>query len=504
MTLATTQSRITYQGDGVTTAFAIPFAFFGIDEIEVVERDLAGGGEIIRSLVSDFTIGGGGGAGGTLTALVPPPAGTSWTIIRRTRRTQLVDYTPNDPFPAETHERALDRLTALVQELDDRLDRTPCLSPTASATDLTLPPPAAGRLIGWNHAASGLENRNLPEGAAVYAGIAAVLDGTPDGEAVTPRGLAALWRQGATIASAATLAEPASLARGGYHHVSGAAAIAALWPGAAAGTVVELCFAAALTLVHHPAQLILPGATDVAVQPGDVARFRAEASGLWRCVSAPPHWFAGAGRLNLVVIGSATSRSLLAADLGREIRFIAGGVTLDLLPAATAGNGATVAVRHAAAGGEVTLDPAGAELLDGLAQRLLRPGDRVLLRCDGTAWQTLAGDYSYDSGELAITSGGTLTLAHGLGVAPQELRPLLRCKTAEAGWTAGDEIAITFANTGTGFAAHRGLGLRADAANIVLRYGSGASAFGYAHGGTGAEANLTNANWRLILRARAR
>ncbi|TDQ82514.1 hypothetical protein A8950_2337 [Dongia mobilis] len=504
MTLATTQSRITYAGDGVTAAFAIPFVFFGADEIEVVERDLASGSETVRSLVTDFTLGGGGGESGTLTALVPPPPGTSWTIIRRTRRTQLVDYTPNDPFPAETHERALDRLTALVQELDDRLDRTPRLSPTASSADLTLPLPAAGRLIGWNHDASGLENRNLPEGAAVYAGIADVLDGSSDDAAVTPRGLAALWRQGAAIASAATLAEPASLARGGYHHVSGASTIGAFWAGAPAGTVVELCFAAALTLTHDPLLLILPGAADVAAAPGDVARFRAEASGLWRCVSAPPRWYVGGAGLALPVTDLASGHSLAAADLGRELRFTAGGVTLDLLPAAVAGNGAVIAIRNAAASGEVTLDPAGAELLDGLTQRLLRLGDQVLLRSDGAAWQTLAGDYSYDSGELSITSGGTLTLAHGLGAAPQDLRPVLRCKTAEAGWAVGDEIAIGFANTGTGFGTHRGLGLRADASNIVLRYGSGASAFGYAHGGTGSEANLTNANWRLILRARAR
>ena len=47
-------------------------------------------------------------------------------------------------------------------------------------------------------------------------------------------------------------------------------------------------------------------------------------------------------------------------------------------------------------------------------------------------------------------------------------------------------------------------GFRCDDSSIVVRFGSGASAFGYVNAGTGAEANLTNANWRMIVKARAR
>lgn len=506
MTLSSTLSRITYAGDGSTTAFAVPFVFFGADEIAVIERNQSNGAEAEKLLTTDYVLAGGNGQAGTVTAMVPPALGRSWTILRNTQRTQMVDYTPNDPFPAETHERALDRLTALVQELDDKLARSATLSPTSSVASLLLPDPAANRLIGWKNDLSGLENKHLPEGAAVYASIAAILGGGAISEAVTPRALAALWRQGADIVSAATLAAPADSDRGGYHRVTGSIDVAALWADAPAGETVELHFVDGLLLQHDPVALVLPGGADIEVQPGDVARFRAEGSDAWRCVAAPPHWHASesAPPLSLPVSTRASDHAMLADDLGREICFGSAGVTLAMLPAAMAGNGGVVVVRHAAASGDVTLNPDGSETLDGFATRKLRPGDCVMLRSDGAAWRSIAGDYSYDSGELTITSGGALTLAHGLGQKPYLLRHFLRCKTAENGWAIGEEIELAYAGSGTGFSTHRWPGFRCDDTNIVLRYGSGASAFGYVHAATGSEANLTNSNWRMIVRAKAR
>ena len=61
------------------------------------------------------------GDSGTLT--VPdvddiPPTGSTLIIVRRVNLTQLTNYVENDPFPAESHENALDKLTMAVQELD--------------------------------------------------------------------------------------------------------------------------------------------------------------------------------------------------------------------------------------------------------------------------------------------------------------------------------------------------------------------------------------------------
>ncbi|WP_374656108.1 hypothetical protein [Dongia sp.] len=440
MTISTTIARVTYAGDGSTLSFAVPFSFFGADEIDVIERSLESGAETLKVLATDYTVAGGGGATGTVTAVAPPGAARSWTISRRTHRTQTIDYTPNDPFPAETHERALDRLTALVQELDDKLGRAAVLSPTSPVTNVTLPDPDAEKLLGWKSDLSGLENKNIPSGATIHASVVATREGVTASESVTPQGLAALWRKGGDIASAATLAKPVDANLGGYHLVTGTSTIAGLWAGEPAGAEVELRFAADLTLSHNAVSFILPGGGNVIVTAGDVARFRSEGDGNWRCVTAPPAWFGQSGGFSLPVSAKSAAYAMLATDKGSEINFTAAGATFSLLAAATAGNGGIVAVRNSAASGDITIDPNGSETLDGLATRLLRPGDAVLLRCDGSAWRTVSGSYSFESAEQTMALATAISVAHGLGVKPNHLRVVFRCKTSEANWAVGDEI----------------------------------------------------------------
>lgn len=498
MTISTTMSRITYAGDGSTVSFAVPFIFFGADEIDVIERSLANGSETQKTLSSDYTVSGGNGAGGTVTAASAPGAEKSWTIARRTNRTQMVDYTPNDPFPAETHERALDRLTALVQELDDKVGRSASLSPTSPAMSITLPDPEAGHFLCWKSDLSGLENRNVPVGTTVYASNVTTRDGTVGNEAVTPLALASLWRKGSDIGSAATLAKPSDAGLGGYHLVTGNASITALWAGEAAGAEVELRFAAAPTLVHNAGSLILPGGVNVAAIAGDVARFRSEGANVWRCVSGPPGWFGGAsGGVSLPVGSKSASYAMVAADRGGEIQFTAGGVTLSLLAAATAGNGATLFVRNAAASGDVTIDPNGSETLDGLATRALRPGDRVLIRSDGANWATVLGEYSYTTAEISIAAGTASVDAHGLGGLPDRIKTIIRCKTADLGYAVGDEVEAAYAF----YNGYESNNAQVSANATALRTTQGATRWWIAHATTGTVTQITAASWKLVVKA---
>ena len=118
MTISTTTSSISYSGNGVTTGFAVPFPFFASDELEVIERVTSTGVETVKTLTTHYTVAGGDGATGTVTMLTAPASGRTLTIRRNTDRTQETDYPENDPFPAASHERALDRLTAIVQEVE--------------------------------------------------------------------------------------------------------------------------------------------------------------------------------------------------------------------------------------------------------------------------------------------------------------------------------------------------------------------------------------------------
>ncbi|MEZ5665871.1 MAG: hypothetical protein R3F55_00215 [Alphaproteobacteria bacterium] len=157
MTVSTTLSRVIYAGDGVTTDFAVPFAFLDATDL-AVSAHAADGTATALSLATDYTVDGGQGAPGTVHALAAPAAGVDWVIHRRTARSQETDYTANDPFPAESHERALDRLTMIAQELDEAMGRAATLPVSSPLAALELPGPAAGALIGWNGAGDGLHN----------------------------------------------------------------------------------------------------------------------------------------------------------------------------------------------------------------------------------------------------------------------------------------------------------------------------------------------------------
>ena len=98
MTISTTTTKASYAGDGVTIAFAVPFVFFGADELEVIERTIATGAETAKALTTDYTVSGGNGATGTVTALAAPAASVEWHIRRATKKTQLVDYSDGLAF----------------------------------------------------------------------------------------------------------------------------------------------------------------------------------------------------------------------------------------------------------------------------------------------------------------------------------------------------------------------------------------------------------------------
>ncbi len=109
----------------------------------------------------------------------------------------------------------------------------------------------------------------------------------------------------------------------------------------------------------------------------------------------------------------------------------------------------------------------------------------------------------FESAEQTITSGGPLTLAHGLGASPKFLQLALKCQTAEAGFSVGDEILISPYRDSDGTNMNRGVTVRFDATNIRLRFGNQTNVF-VAHqeqATVGDPAALTNVNWKLIVRA---
>lgn len=121
MTVSTTTSKVSYAGNGSTVAFAVNFYFLANSHLKVVLR-AADGTETVQTLTTDYTVAGAGvSSGGTVTMNTAPAVGQTLVILRNVPITQDVDYQPNDPFPAATHEQALDKLTMIAQQEQNAL-----------------------------------------------------------------------------------------------------------------------------------------------------------------------------------------------------------------------------------------------------------------------------------------------------------------------------------------------------------------------------------------------
>lgn len=122
MTVLTTDNRRSYAGDGSTTLFAFPVFFLEEADVKVALR--VNDVETSPVFNVDYTVSGAGNpGGGSVTFMVAPASGATVVLFNDPALTQTVDYQDNDEFPAETHERALDKLTLVCQRITARLGR---------------------------------------------------------------------------------------------------------------------------------------------------------------------------------------------------------------------------------------------------------------------------------------------------------------------------------------------------------------------------------------------
>jgi hypothetical protein len=159
MTVSSDVNKITYAGNGSTQVFSVNYYFLADSHLQVVLITTAGV-ETVQTLTTNYTVTGAGNeAGGSITMLVAPPTGVSVVIQRVVPATQETDYLANDPFPAESHERALDKLTMLVQQNERENDRSLKIPLSAVPTTSTeLPAPVGNKLLAWNSNASAVIN----------------------------------------------------------------------------------------------------------------------------------------------------------------------------------------------------------------------------------------------------------------------------------------------------------------------------------------------------------
>lgn len=153
MSLSNTVVKAIYTGTGSNTDFSIPFdvIYSASDETVVYTRDESAPDNVIETLMTegvDYTLV--GTPVDTVRFGTAPANGIKVLVKRSLGLTQLTDFLASAKFPVETNEKCLDNAIALIQELQEKIDRAPVLPDTWRGYPFDLPEPVAGKVWFWN------------------------------------------------------------------------------------------------------------------------------------------------------------------------------------------------------------------------------------------------------------------------------------------------------------------------------------------------------------------
>ncbi len=173
MSFSNTTVKALYSGDGVTTNFAIPFTVMVDDssETKVYKRNTlvtpATETLMVVGALQDYTLTGSSPPttpfNTTVVFNTAPATGYQVLIIRVVPKTQILDMTDSQAVPLTSIELALDRVVAMIEEVSEKLDRSPSYPKTSNQTSPTLPEPTAGSLIGYNSGGTDLDKFTMAD-----------------------------------------------------------------------------------------------------------------------------------------------------------------------------------------------------------------------------------------------------------------------------------------------------------------------------------------------------
>lgn len=184
MSLSNLTVKATYQGDGSNDTFAIPFDPIVDDsaETKVYIRD-EGVDPITETLVDEGTLN-----EYTLTgAVLPtdfhtnvvfnagsiPTADQKVIIIRELPLTQTLNLS-NTNFNSKSVNKAFDRVVAMIQQLNEKIQRAAIMRVSEQASQITLPEPEADKVLAWNALGTDLVNAAFTVSDLLAAEAAAI------------------------------------------------------------------------------------------------------------------------------------------------------------------------------------------------------------------------------------------------------------------------------------------------------------------------------------------
>lgn len=148
MTTETQATEVYYSGDSITDTFVFSFPIAAASEIVVFVDNAEDDTVVVTPNVDQSN-----NPGGSVLVLTPPPltpGGFNVYIARATERTQLTQYPTRGAFPAVAHERALDKLTRITQELYTLVSKAVTVPLSYFGSVPVFPAPSAGKVLGWD------------------------------------------------------------------------------------------------------------------------------------------------------------------------------------------------------------------------------------------------------------------------------------------------------------------------------------------------------------------
>lgn len=139
-TITTTSTRVTYSCNGSTKTFSFTFPIIETNDLVVIKRLTSTGAETVLTETTNYTVTATNNdfsSGGTVTTVGTALASTyTLTIMRATDLTQGTDLEDSGVLRLEALEDELDKLTMIVQEQQEVLNR--CLKyPKTDSTSLS-------------------------------------------------------------------------------------------------------------------------------------------------------------------------------------------------------------------------------------------------------------------------------------------------------------------------------------------------------------------------------
>lgn len=164
-----------FAGNGVTTAFPFAFKVFSQDDLRVILTSTAGV-ETDQTLTTHYAVSLNAdqnvSPGGTVTMVTAPASGEKLTVTTDIDSLQQVDMTLGGGFYPDVIENALDRVTMLIQQVEEKTDRAITVPISSGLGSSALPVAEASMLLGWNPTATGLQNYGPADTSALSAALA--------------------------------------------------------------------------------------------------------------------------------------------------------------------------------------------------------------------------------------------------------------------------------------------------------------------------------------------